>query len=56
MVKEDSFGICTECGDWCLVLDPCCSAGIWFEGDVLSIGTIEKLIDENNPHFDRKEK
>lgn len=29
---KDAVGMCTDCGEWTSVLEPCCNAAVHFEG------------------------
>lgn len=38
---EGECGLCTKCGEWTEVTEPCCSAPVSFEGDLISIDDYE---------------
>ncbi len=31
---SDRIGMCSECKEWTSIEDPCCNAGVWFEGSL----------------------
>lgn len=31
---SEKIGLCTACGEWTSVKEPCCGAGVWFEGGI----------------------
>ena len=40
---EEKIGMCVECAEWTSNINPCCSAGIYFEG-----GYEEPIFTEDN--------
>lgn len=39
--SKDDCGQCTKCGEWCEVLEPCCGAGVAFEGSIVYADELE---------------
>ena len=45
-------GICTRCGEWTEVLQPCCNSAVEYEGSTISLDDFDE--EELNAYFEEE--
>jgi hypothetical protein len=41
-MSPNDIGTCTKCAEPTTLSNPCCNAGVWFEGDIIMLDDLEE--------------